>query len=303
MVELPRTGRTDMDYHPDLVSRCSEESPNLQCVRRALGFFQENFLYFGLAFLFPVLFAYGIHAAAGALVRSALHGAVHADALPYAKLAAVAAIRWGGYGIAAMINGFVLGGITVAVRELRSGNQRPTFERALEQSRAHLATICGSALLQFFGFMFSVGVCFALAAFLIMRKGFSASVFLWVGYAAFALCLAVFTRWMLSISVIGDEHCGVFASFRRSQELTANFMPFMLLFVAPASIASYLAGKIPYYAFELIAGRFSLPAWSGWLPFVLSFVFVAWTEPLWAIGCAEAYYSARENSLRDNIKG
>ena len=271
----------------------------MQCVRRALGFFHRNFLYFGLACLLPVLFAYGIHAAAGALVRATMHGAVHAGSLPYAKLAAVAAIRWCGYGVAAVINGFAVGGITVAVRELRSGNERPTFERALEQSRAQLATISGSALLQFFGFTVSFGVCFGLAGYLMIRRGFPTSVFLWVGWVAIALCLSVFTRWMLSISVIVEEHCGVFASFRRSQELTANCMPVMLLFVAPASIASYVAGKIPYYAFGLVAGRFSLPAWSGWLSFVLSFVFVAWTEPLWAIGCAEAYYAARESSDRE----
>jgi len=109
-----------------------------------------------------------------------------------------------------------------------------------------------------------------------------------------ASCLAVFSRWMLSVPVLVVEDCGVFASFRRSQQLTAVRTPAILFFVAHAAIAGYFAVKLPYYAFYFLASHFSLPAWSGWLPFILSFVFVAFTEPLCAIGCAEIYFDARE---------
>jgi len=285
---LRRDG-TNMDYHPDLVSQPTEKSSNLLCVWRAFSVFHRNFLYFGLVFLVPVLLAYAIHWATGTMARSAMHG-----------LAAVAALRWGGYGLAAVMFGFVAGGVAVVVRELRSSNERPAFERALEQPRARLAAIAGSALLQFFGLMFSIGICLALGV--LIKTGSSTSQFLslfsWIGWTAFALCLIVFSRWMLSVSAIVVEGCGVFASFHRSWELTAKCAPAMLLFVAHATIVGYFAGKIPYYAFNLIAGHFALPPWSGWLPFVLSFVFVAFTEPLFAIGCAEAYYSASEGEHR-----
>lgn len=50
--------------------------------------------------------------------------------------------------------------------------------------------------------------------------------------------------------------------------------------------------------FNFVAWRIALPAWSGWFPFVLSFIFVAWTEPIYAIGCAETYFAARENEAK-----
>jgi hypothetical protein len=284
-----------MDYHPDLKTQLTEESPHLQCVRLAVNFFQENFLYFGMAFLVPMFFAYGVHHAADALARSAAGGAgVRGSTLPIAKLAAVVAIRWCGWALAGAIDGFAAAGIVVAVRELRSGNERPTIERALEQPRAQLEVIAGSSILQFFGLILSIGVCFALPGYFLLTRGYSTSVFRWAGWTATALCLALFSRWMLSVPVLIEECCGVFASFRRSWELTADCMPVMVLFVAPAGLASYFAGKIPYYAFGLVARHFAVPAWSGWVPFVLSFVCVAWTEPLWAVGCAEAYYTVRE---------
>jgi hypothetical protein len=285
-----------MDYHPDLASKPTEESPNLLCVRRAYELFRGNFNYFGLAFLMPVLFTYCVHLTADALARSIMRGAVHPSTLISAKLAALGAIRWGGFGLVSVIFGLVTGGTSVAVRELRRGNGRPDFERALESPRAQLASIAGSALLQFFGFFLSVGVCVALAAYIVFKLGLPVPLLRWIGWAALALCLSVFSRWMLSVSVIVEEGCGVLASFRRSQKLTADYTPAMLLFVAHATVAGYLAGKIPYYVFDLVAGRVALPAWSGWLPFALSFVFVAWTEPLYVIGCAETYYAAHERS-------
>jgi hypothetical protein len=290
-----------MDYHPDLVSQPTEKSSNLLCVWRAFSVFHRNFFYFGLAFLVPVLLAYAIHGAANTAARSAIHGA-RPSALPLPRLAAVAALRWGGFGLAAVMFGFVAGGVAVVVRELRSSNERPAFERALEQPRARLAAIAGSALVQFFGLMLSIVICAALAAFVMIKMGSPTSqfrsLFSWIGWTALALCLMVFSRWMLSVSVIVEEGCGIFASFCRSWELTAKYAPAMLFFVAHATIVGYFAGKIPYYAFNLIAGHFALPPWSGWLPFVLSFVFVAFTEPLFAIGCAEAYYSASEGDHR-----
>jgi hypothetical protein len=283
-----------MDYHPDPAFEHTQESPNLLCVRRAYEYFHGNFNYFGLAFLAPVLFTYCVRLSANAMARSLMRGVDRPHMLSLAKAAALGAIRWGGFGLASVIFGLVAGGTTLAVRELRCGNRRPEFERALEPPRARLASVAGSALLQFFGLFLSVGVCILLAAGIVFKLGLPISLLRWIGWAASALCLSVFSRWMLSVSVIVNEGCGVLASFRRSQKLTADYTPAMLLFVAHAAVAGYIAGMIPYYVFNLVAGRVALPIWSGWLPFALSFVFVAWTEPLCAIGCAETYYAAHE---------
>lgn len=67
---------THMDYNPDLNVQ-PEDSSNLERVRLAFKYFHTKFLYFGSAFLVPVIFAYGFHEAAGLLVRSSLRGVAY----------------------------------------------------------------------------------------------------------------------------------------------------------------------------------------------------------------------------------
>ena len=290
-----------MEYHPNLDDK-SDEFPNLNCVRRVLKYFHANFLYFGSAFLFPVVVAYGVHNAADKLARSAMkHVLYPGDTLPYRELAIGGMLRWGGYALVVVVFGLAVAGTTIAVGEIRRGNDRPPFEVALQRPRARLWAIAGSALLQFIGLMLSSVLSTFLAGSFIIKTGLPTKFILWLGWTLLALCLAIFSRWMLSVPILIEENCGVFASLRRSQHLTAHYTPAMLVFVAHAAVGGYIAGIVPYYLFNLVARRNTLPSWSGWVPFALSFLFVAWTEPIYAIGCAETYYAAQERERQEEI--
>jgi hypothetical protein len=293
-----------MDYHPDLEVQPETVSPNLQCIKEIIGIYHSNFFYFGAAFLPPVLFAYLIHAGGDSLTISTLHGhSFRGGSLSLATAAQAAVFRYGGYALAAVIFGLVSGGVASAVRQIRAGAQRPPFEAALRESKARALPIAISSIVDLFGSFFGVVICVVLSMSMVLKFGVSSKYALWLGWGMMAFYLAVFSRWMLSIPVLMEEGCGVMKSFVRSQQLAQNFTPALVLLTAHAVIAGYFAAKIPYYLFGFAARHLELPGWSGWIPFVLSFVFVAWTEPVFFIGCAEVYFSARENELSPQGQG